>query len=416
MGHVQDRWFTTQHDTAIGKDKRVKTAQYGKGMRYKVRYLDPDGRERSKCFPDKCKKQADDFKLSMESDQRSGRYVDPDAGKTLLRDYAENWIKGQAADLNSRATLRQKVNSRILAYLGSKPLSAVEKPATIRDWLDWLRSSGTVSENYAEALYRTLSGMLESAVSEKLIHNNPCRAKGISRPRHKTAPAVAWDPERLTAIREAVPDRERIAVDLGVGLGLRFGEILGLSPDDVDDTAGVVHVRRQVRKVKGSGALVFSLPKRGKLRDVPLSPDLAALLQAYLAAFPAQPVTLPWKHPGGQPVTHTVFLSRPGGRTWDASGWSYHVWDPTFRRAGLTKRRRIDGIHALRHTYASLLLADGVSVRELATYLGHDKLSFTLEIYTHMLPSSHQRAQAAVTGFLRNHIAAQPPADGLQAA
>jgi hypothetical protein len=52
-------------------------------------------------------------------------------------------------------------------------------------------------------------------------------------------------------------------------------------------------------------------------------------------------------------------------------------------------------MHALRH-YASITLADGVNIKELAKYLGHGDPGFTLRLYTHMLPSSHERARKAV--------------------
>ena len=53
-------------------------------------------------------------------------------------------------------------------------------------------------------------------------------------------------------------------------------------------------------------------------------------------------------------------------------------------------------MHALRHFYASTLLAQGVSIKELATYLGHADPGFTLRVYTHLVPSSHERARVAV--------------------
>lgn len=76
--------------------------QYSSGP-YRAGFaFDPAGRERSECFPGKCRKQAEDFRLSVASDQRTDRYVDPQAGKTLLRDYTENWVenwvKGQASN------------------------------------------------------------------------------------------------------------------------------------------------------------------------------------------------------------------------------------------------------------------------------------------------------------------------------
>jgi hypothetical protein len=66
MGHIEDRWFktVTAHDD---KPVRVKTALYGKGLRYRVRYQGPDGRERAKSFPDRQKKAAEDYLTDVES-------------------------------------------------------------------------------------------------------------------------------------------------------------------------------------------------------------------------------------------------------------------------------------------------------------------------------------------------------------
>jgi integrase len=83
-----------------------------------------------------------------------------------------------------------------------------------------------------------------------------------------------------------------------------------------------------------------------------------------------------------------------------------------FRAAGINYRKRADGMHALRHFYASVLLAQGVSIKELVDYLGHADTGFTLRTYTHLVPSSHERARVAVDGAF-----GRPDADdGLEAA
>jgi integrase len=53
-------------------------------------------------------------------------------------------------------------------------------------------------------------------------------------------------------------------------------------------------------------------------------------------------------------------------------------------------------MHGGCHFYASTLLAQGVSIKELAAYLGHSDPGFTLRVYTHLVPSNHQRARVAV--------------------
>ncbi|WP_084316958.1 tyrosine-type recombinase/integrase [Actinospica robiniae] len=69
---------------------------------------------------------------------------------------------------------------------------------------------------------------------------------------------------------------------------------------------------------------------------------------------------------------------------------------------------RRDVMHALRHYYAGVLLADGVSIRELAEYLGHSDPRFTLRTYIHMLPDSHERAIKAINA---RHLRPQPVAN-----
>ena len=60
MAHIEDRWWKTVRD-ADGRTERHKTALYGKGLRYRVRYLTPEGAERSRSFPDRAKRAAEDF-------------------------------------------------------------------------------------------------------------------------------------------------------------------------------------------------------------------------------------------------------------------------------------------------------------------------------------------------------------------
>jgi integrase len=82
-------------------------------------------------------------------------------------------------------------------------------------------------------------------------------------------------------------------------------------------------------------------------------------------------------------------------------------WKPALAKAGLIaapvrdrrSRRyvttREEGIHQLRHYYASVMLAGGVSIKELAEYLGHSDPAFTLRVYAHMFPCSYDRARSS---------------------
>ena len=178
------------------------------------------------------------------------------------------------------------------------------------------------------------------------------------------------------------------------GLGLRQGEILGLSPDDIDEDAMTVHIRRQLRTVERT--LVFALPKGNKTRTVPLSPGVLAEIRKHLDDHPATPVTLPWRKPAGDPTTVRLLATGEAGRLYSGDLFTKTIWEGAFRAAKVARAKQVDGMHALRHFYASTLLAQGVSIKELAIYLGHADPGFTLRVYTHLVPSSHQRARLAV--------------------
>jgi hypothetical protein len=81
MGHVKDRWWNVVPDPATGKVNKVRTERFGRGRRYRVRYIDPEGKERSASFPDRQKKAGEDFLPKIEGDKRQGIYINPTAGR-----------------------------------------------------------------------------------------------------------------------------------------------------------------------------------------------------------------------------------------------------------------------------------------------------------------------------------------------
>lgn len=233
MGHIQDRWYKDVCDSnESGKMIRVPTALYGKGLRYKVRYIDPDGQERSKGYPDKKLKDARAFLAKVETDKLTGEYIDPKAGKTTLREYCENWLKGQSQDESSQRTLRFKLDKQVHPFLGARSLSTIGA-ATIRDWLSWMTGNG-ISESHKSQVFDLVSAVLSSAVDEKKVRANPCKAKGVKKPVPDKRKITPWTEVRLRKVQLALPPRQSVVIPVGSGLGLRQGEILGLSPDDID--------------------------------------------------------------------------------------------------------------------------------------------------------------------------------------
>ncbi|WP_338683420.1 site-specific integrase [Streptomyces acidiscabies] len=406
--HIQDRWHKSE--IINGKSVRVRTDRYGTGLRYRARYIGPDGTEQSKSFADGQKRRAEKWLTRIEADMDAGQYIDPKAGEITFGEYSEKYLGGLTADLVSQEVVCRRIRLHAVPYLRTRPMGSF-KPEHMRAWLNKLQLA-VPNGTYRRAIYDSVSSLFNAAVDDKVIRANPCHAQSVKAPVSEDRLIVPWPEERVVAVRAGLPPRYAATVDAGGGCGLRQGEVFGLAKDNLDFATGWVHVRQQIKRV--GGALVFAPPKRGKLRDAPLSPVVGAGLQEHMELFPPVPVTLPWKTPDGPLVTfELVFTSGVGKAIW-RSYFDDFVWKPALAHAGVipprlpgTRRYAAapdDGMHALRHFYASVVLEAGGSIKALSIYLGHSDPGFTLRIYTHLLPSSDEKARAAVSNvFQRVH-------------
>jgi len=395
VGHIEDRWWKVVVDPATKKHARAKTARHGKGHRYRVRYVDPDGHERSMSFFDRQKKAAEDFLVKVEGDKRQGAYIDPNAGKLTFGAFVQTWLDSQTFDASTRNSVTWRLNAQILPFFEKRELGTI-RPTDVRAWIRGMQERN-VATSYQAGCFAHLSSILSAAVDDRLIRDNPCHARTVVRPRPATQKVVPWSRARIAAMRLALPDRYKIVIPLGAGCGLRQGEFFGLSPDDVDPAEHVVRIVRQVRIIDGKP--VFALPKRNKTRDVPLPPSVARLLDAHMERFPPVPITLPWRIPTGDLVTVPLVLTTAASGVLLRSRFNDRVWAPARKAAGIANPSRQDGTHALRHHYASVLLDAGESIKALSEYLGHHDPGFTLRTYTHLMPASTARTQRAIDGL-----------------
>lgn len=130
-GHIQDRWYRTEAGPD-GKVRKVKTERYGSGLRYRARYVGPDGTEKSKSFPDRQKRLADQWLAHIEADMARGQYIDPRAARITFQQYAERWVATQGADPNTQASMESQLRLHAFPYLGTRPLGSFQ-PAHIRE-------------------------------------------------------------------------------------------------------------------------------------------------------------------------------------------------------------------------------------------------------------------------------------------
>ncbi len=362
----------------------------GKGLerRWQARYRNPDGHEKSRTFARKIDAQR--WLDQVTADLVTGRYVDPRAGRITLAVFVSQWLRSQTYDASTRETMESRMRTHVLPTIGGVELRHL-KPSTIQTWVRSRQSE--VAPSYCRLLLSNLSTVLAAAVEDGLIPSNPCVASSVKAPRVDRRRLVPWSVETTQRVLEGHPVEFRPAPVLGVGCGLRQGEIFGLTVDNIDFLRRVVYVRRQLRRVENQ--TVFAPPKGGREREVPL-PDLVSVaLAEHIRRYGTAEVVLPWREPGGELVSGELLFTNRNRGALTRTYFTHNAWKPALKAAGL-ERNRENGMHALRHHYASVLLESGVSIRAVSEYLGHHDPGFTLRTYAHLMPESEDRARDAI--------------------
>jgi integrase len=224
-----------------------------------------------------------------------------------------------------------------------------------------------------------VSAILRAAVEDGLIARNPCASSAVRAPSVEQLKVTPWPHEHVDAVIVAHPEAYRAISVVAAGAGLRQGEVFGLRLEDVDFLGRKLHVRQQVKMLHGRPIIVP--PKGRKTREVPLADVVATALSERVRLYPS----------GEDGLIFTTREHKPMNRGY----YNPHIWKPALASAGI-EPTRANGMHALRHYYASVLLDAGESIRALADYLGHSDPGFTLRVYTHLMPASDNRARRAI--------------------
>jgi len=401
MAFVKDLWFTTSKDKETGESSREKTKRHGKGKRWLAVWVDPDGRETSRAFEKKT--DAENHAKAQATDVVRGDYIDPKAGRTTFAELGQRWLASRVVDPASLIRYESLYRLHVLPRFGKKAIASIT-PSMIQGWIGEMAQS--FSPSTIGSAHLVLLGVLELAVADEAIKKNPAKSKVVQVPKSTGKEVVAWSDERVWAIIDAHPELFRAMPVIAATCGLRQSELFGLALEDIDFEAQVLRVRRQVKKLRGG--VVYALPKNDRERVVPLPNWAADAIRAHVKKFKPEPITLPWEKLDGKPRSHNLLFRGTDGGVVKTNTCNELVWKPALVAAGVIpppervggrlryKTEREVGMHALRHYYASVLLVDGVSIKELAEYLGHSDPGFTLRVYAHMLPGSHDRAIRAV--------------------
>ncbi|WP_239487376.1 site-specific integrase [Streptomyces durocortorensis] len=279
-GYIEDRWLKKRPNKETGK--RERTGLWGKCTRYRVKGI-PGVRDRSFDTVTDAKS----WLAETQTDARRGDFVDARDGAISLREYVEKcWWPSQVHPAQTLESMRHRIWGHVLPQLGELALKDIGV-AELRRWSADVQRSLASSTAYVAWVY--LKAIMQAAVEDKRLFRNPCKgSSSIKPPKKPERKARAWQQDRVDAVREALADRYQIALDLGVGCGLRQGEAFGFSPGDVRGDS--VHIERQILMHKSQ--LYFGPPKGGKERDAPLPKVLAKRLLTHQERFESIDVTL----------------------------------------------------------------------------------------------------------------------------
>lgn len=266
----------------------------------------------------------------------------------------------------------------IVPALGAIPLEDL-RPLAIAQLLAPISAQHPRS---AQLVHRLLSTALRCAVAYGLIAASPAAA--VAAPRHRRADPRWLDADTARALlTRTVSSRWHIAWSLALCLGLRRGELAGLKWRDVDLDKRLLTVSQQVQLI--GGRIVTGPPKSDAgLRSLPLPASLSAELAMWRRAqrAPIGPECYVLScHADGGPVT-------PGALN--------HALARDMQRAGLPAIN----LHGLRHTMATMAVAQGVHLRVLQALLGHANISITADTYSHIVPSALRDAVDAINEIM----------------
>ncbi|MEV5448022.1 site-specific integrase, partial [Streptomyces sp. NPDC052644] len=311
------------------------------------------------------------------------------------------------------------VRARLLPQWGTWPVARIDHLA-VQEWVT--RLGRELSPATVASCHSLLSSILASAVRSRLIAFNPCEGVRLPAQRKRAGGQPMLTLDQVTELLlPSVPEWHRPVVAAAAGAGLRWGECLGLRwadidlPDDDDDQAATLTVRRVVIEVNGHPA-DKPYPKTAQSRRiVPVPPFLRAELGRHRALTNPDAADRVFTNQAGDPMLRSNFRRQ--------------VWRPSLVRAGLlgsvtedgphrfratwrdseraewsaeftTHRDAVahvavkaaDGLrfHDLRHGYATWLVSSGVPVNVVQAVMGHEQASTTLNRYTHTPADFHR--------------------------
>jgi len=260
------------------------------------------------------------------------------------------------------------------------------QPAMIDDFINRKLAAG-LSARTVQYLHGLIRNSLNQAEGWGLVARNV--AKLVSAPKQTKKAVQPLQPDEARKLLDIVEgDRLEALYSVALSIGLRRGEALGLFWTDFDDREGTLSVKRALQRV--GGKLKFTEPKRDSKRTIPLPGFAVKTMLSHRDRQQQEKVFV-----GDDWREHGLIFPSNIGTPLEPRNLLRHL-HAKLKALKITRHR----FHDLRHTAASLLLAQGVTLHEVKEILGHSQISLTANLYGHTYATVMRSAVDKMEGVL----------------
>ena len=298
-----------------------------------------------------------------------------------IRDYLNEWLELKKPNL--RTSTYEGYESLIRAHLiprfGNIKLNKLTAETINRIWNKMLDDGH--SPSLIHHCHNRLSKALNDAIRRQLIDNNPIQY--VTKPTTEAKEMHILDTTQIQhVLRLAKETAYYPIVHTALHTGLRRNELLGLRWKDIDTHEGMIYLSRSVYQAKGGVTLVQAPKTNSSKRSVTLPNASSELLQELRLQQELDSFLHGYKVNENSPI----FIRRTGERLLPSA--VTHGFKALVRAIGMDNIR----FHDLRHTHASILLKQGEHPKVVQERLGHAKISTTMDVYSHVMPTLQKEA------------------------
>lgn len=346
------------------------------------------GKRKRRQIYGRTQKEVADALATLTNDFNKGLLLEAD--RQTVKTYLVRWLTESAKPkLRARTyeSYSQVVNTHIVPYLGTIPMRKLT-PQHVQSLLGQLgKKLSPRTVTYVRAILRSA---LNRALKWNIVARNAASLSDAPRIRYHEMRTFDVD-EAKAFIAAAVPDRIGALFTVAIAVGLRLGEALGVSWDDIDLEAKTLRVCRALQRV--DGVLTFVEPKSARSRRTIRLPVTAVdVLRQHRAQQNRERLLA-----GSRWIDKKLVFTSTIGTPLDERNVRR-----AFRGICNAAGTPVIRIHDLRHTCATLLLVQGVPARVVMEILGHSQIALTLDTYSHVLPAlgreAADRMDAVLTG------------------